>query len=998
MIATILSSGQAFAGDADVFVFLENNPLKGVEVLVNNNTVGTTDQAGGASTVITTSGKQTISITKDGEPLASTEFDLDATQDIEVSIILSTSVEPKINIYKTGDDLASAIGFLKGRVKTSSDEPLENALITIEGSSTEVFTNANGDFSFNLPRGDYNIAISHPDYANKTLSNVRVIANVGTSAIVKLAPKSSNALQLNIAAPAEEVLVLGRFNANQDKTLELEQMSTAVVDAIDLETIIRFGDTNVASVLKRVVGIAIEDDKYAVIRGLRGRYISASLNDSLMPTTNPFRRDAELDIYPSEILSGIEIQKSFSADTPADSSAGAIFIKTQGIPKDYKNKISASIAHNTSITGESFSRTRDGHGNYYGYDNGYRELPSSVYQASNGGLDFSVCQVAGQQNCISSDEAAYAATRLRNHWTPENESARNDVGLEYTLGNVFDIDAGSIGVLASVSFDKEYKSKVDAFLDNPLGNSGNYTEDTIETSLNSYLVAGIEFANGDEITSRTMLLRNTDDKSRSSVGVDNSEETNYTTVSVEWKEREIFAQQFTGHHFITESQELDWNISFFTTQTDVPDRRSYTYFGDFLSISTVERLWGELDEDGLNLRLDYTIPLEHTADWRSDFKLGALYDSKDRENEIVRLGVARPQIPLNQSIETLLNPQNFFSDNIRLRGTTTATDKYEAEQTVTALYYAGETRYTDTLSFIYGVRYEEFEQALLFPNRTNGNNAINPEKTDNFFPTLSVIFRPNENWQYRFAYSQTVSRPTLTEIAPTRFYDSNSDLKIGNPLLTESDINNLDFRMDYYFGDEGNISLALFHKNIENPVELGVADSSGSATAALTWRNEEEATVKGVELDVSTEIFSSGDHSAFIGGNLAFTSSEVTLTGDSARLQLDEKRDLQGQIPVMGNFQIGYDHLSSGQQITLLVNHFDDSIYKVTRAPEKLIYKVGRTTIDLNYEIPLLNESASAKIKIKNLTNEAVEFEQNGRIIEGWKEGTKISLSFSYNF
>jgi len=52
----------------------------------------------------------------------------------------------------------------------------------------------------------------------------------------------------------------------------------------------RFGDSDVAAALTRVVGVAVQDDKYANVRGFDGRYISSTLNGMLMPSTDPMRR------------------------------------------------------------------------------------------------------------------------------------------------------------------------------------------------------------------------------------------------------------------------------------------------------------------------------------------------------------------------------------------------------------------------------------------------------------------------------------------------------------------------------------------------------------------------------------------------------------------------------------------------------------------------------------------------------------------------------------
>src|SRR5690606_18818696 len=96
---------------------------------------------------------------------------------------------------------------------------------------------------------------------------------------------------IGLANPTEEVLILGHYNAAKESSFTLEQMSTSVVDVLDLGEIQRLSDSDVGAIVKRVVGVAVVDGKYAIVRGLDGRYISATLNKNLMPTTNAFKRD-----------------------------------------------------------------------------------------------------------------------------------------------------------------------------------------------------------------------------------------------------------------------------------------------------------------------------------------------------------------------------------------------------------------------------------------------------------------------------------------------------------------------------------------------------------------------------------------------------------------------------------------------------------------------------------------------------------------------------------
>ena len=93
------------------------------------------------------------------------------------------------------------------------------------------------------------------------------------------------------------------------------------------------------------------DRKYATVRGLDGRYISSTLNGLLMPSTDTQRREVELDLFPTVIVGGIEIQKSYTADQLATTTGGAIMIETKGIPDERILQVSGALGYNPSTTG-----------------------------------------------------------------------------------------------------------------------------------------------------------------------------------------------------------------------------------------------------------------------------------------------------------------------------------------------------------------------------------------------------------------------------------------------------------------------------------------------------------------------------------------------------------------------------------------------------------------------------------------------------------------------
>ena len=213
-----------------------------------------------------------------------------------------------------------------------------------------------------------------------------------------------------------------------------------------------------------------------------------------------------------------------------------------------------------------------------------------------------------------------------------------------------------------------------------------------------------------------------------------------------------------------------------------------------------------------------------------------------------------------------------------------------------------------------------------------------------------------------------------------------------------SEIDNLDLRVEYYFGDSNSVSLAMFNKEISNPVERAIPDASGSAADGITFRNQESAELDGIEFDFNTLVFDRDDHSIFVNGNITYIDSAVTLGAKSLQLEGtgSDGRQLQGQSEYLANLQIGYDHYPSDQKVTLLVNHFDDRIFRTARgAALGPVVEVGRTVVDINYE-KTFSDQWTIKLKLKNLTDEPVSYTQNANTIETYEVGTSIGLSLDY--
>ncbi len=996
-----------WAAEVFLHVFFEEAPLQNVDVSIDGDSMGSTDGRGALFTDLG-AGSYTMALSFQGNEIADVDFTINDANNEEIEIEVSYTrdgTDPAVTVqtFAVGDS-GGQTGILSGTVRDTDNNPVAGAEVSSNGYTTT--TGADGTFGIELPRGVQDISVSASGYTVANLSGVRIFSNVGVAAEVEMV--TQRAVDLGVAPPQlEEVFVLGTFNPTETAQ-GTERFATTITDALDLEQLARFGDSDVASALVRIVGVSVQDDKYATVRGLDGRYISATLNGFLMPSTDPLRRDVQLDLFPSNILGGLEIQKSFAPEQLATTTGGSVKITTLGIPDEKIHKVGISTAYNFDYTGDDIVSYRSSETDKFGFDNDLRDLPGGVLAATNGARQLTVCPPELDPSCTSPLDAARLAVRFQDDYNVEQRQARPDFGLSYAYGDRYQLGNGDIGFYAAANFSSTTRDRGTADLNDSLDIVGNYNRSTESTASSVYFVGGYEFREADQILSKTIVLHNSDDTVRFERGFDTAEDNNEERVILEWVERDFFSQQFSGIHelyLFDESHTLDWNLAYSRTERDEPDRRQYRYINDQLALSAFERRWSNLEEESYDAVVNYTMPINWSNNLYTEFKVGGLYSDKTREVELYRFGIRAGSrfdeldFSIDADLEETLSYNNAAIDGWRLGVNTTTTDSYDADETYTAGYIAANTEIGESWTLALGARYEDFEQDLSYPNDPEAGSVL---EQDDIYPSASLTYRLGEDWQFRASYSETVSYPGLIERAESLVFDPNTDDPIfGNPNLVVSEIDNYDLRVEYYFSSDESISLAYFQKDIENPIERGVPDASGSAANnGITFRNNESADLEGLELDAYKVMFDDGSHSVFLAGNITYIDSEVELNEDSIRLEGTDSigRQLQGQSEWLGNLQIGYDHYPTEQKLTLLVNYFDDQIFRVTRGenvgPELL---AGRTLVDLNYE-KLWGEALTFRLQIKNLTNEEFAFKRDGVKIEVFEEGTSVSASFTYEF
>ncbi len=183
-------------------------------------------------------------------------------------------------------------------------------------------------------------------------------------------------LETSSSQNLQEVTVTVEIAKENTAALVLMQKNNASVsDGISAETIKRTPDKSTGDVLKRVSGASIQDNKFAIVRGLNERYNIAYINGAPLPSSESDRKAFSFDIFPSNMLDNLVITKTARPDLPAEFAGGIIEISTKNIPDKNFISVSGGLGYNTITTGKDQKYYKGGKTDWLGIDDGSRALP-----------------------------------------------------------------------------------------------------------------------------------------------------------------------------------------------------------------------------------------------------------------------------------------------------------------------------------------------------------------------------------------------------------------------------------------------------------------------------------------------------------------------------------------------------------------------------------------------------------------------------------------------
>ena len=742
----------------------------------------------------------------------------------------------------------------------------------------------------------------------------------------------------------EAVVVRGEFIP------EPQRATSQVASLLSSDDLVSQGDSNAALALNSLSGLSVVGGKFAFVRGLGDRYSAATLNGSPLPSPEPLRRTVPLDLFPSSVLEGAAVQKTYSANLLGEFGGGLINLETLRRPRESFFTAKYGIAANDATTGKTGIFVRGSDTDWSGYDDGLRNITGPLQALLSSGTSLSG-QTPAQIEAVGESLVNSPVSVIQSGELGPDQSASLEGGLRFDRG---EFDFGLTGVLA---FDTAWTTKeairqqVDGGL---IGNDLTTFSTSLDTTVSGLASASVGRGNHD-VQATLFYVHTGSSEAQISTGTDFNAPGNTGEVfdeSTGFYERELTFLQLRGDHEFGDI-ELTWRGATALSTRDAPYERSLRRLVDETGtpLYSVANNYGirfsELEDTINSFGADAAYRLSIGGSREAVLSAGFDTSATERTYDFLGLrfvgGNALPDDVQVARPDFLFSPDNISPDRFILQEIITPNDSYAAELDVNAFYVQADIDLIDYVKGTFGVRLEDAEQAVRTFDRFGNPGAGDVNLSNEYvLPAATLTWNFADDLQLRAGYSKTIARPQFRELALSAFLDPETDrVYRGNSGLVDTELQNFDARLEYYMGRNQFITVAGFFKDITNPIEE-VQYSTASFVFETTFINSPKAELYGLELEYRTR-FEMPLPGAFFDArewlfstNYTYTSSEVQAAEgqlifdpvlrtprDAALFGLDGS-ELQGTPENIVNLQFGWE--SDVDQLTLLVGFVDDRI------------------------------------------------------------------------
>ena len=891
--------------------------------------------------------------------------------------------------------------------KDLNNEPLPFSNVLIKGTNIGVTTDENGKFSLSVEPGNYILNFSFLGYESQE-QNITVIAGQETTANASLGAGSYT---------LKDVVIQTQQNREKESALLLDQKNAVEIKQnIGAQELSRKGVTDVATAVTKTSGVTKQEGSGNIyVRGLGDRYNSTTLNGLPIPSNNAENKNITLEIFPTDIVEYVSIDKVYSGRFYGDFAGGNVDI----LSKDYKGKgffkveIGSNI--NTNAVSDDNFRLSEGPG-AFGFSNS--GIPSNALTQYN-------------YESLSLDRK-----------NPFAGSIGISGGDSYNVGS-----EGKLSFFATAAFGNEYLSVTDGKAYSNISGAGlaNQRFDDYKSysyGTNTTAMVNVNYkANASHKLSYNSLFINTSSQETEEYkgyAADFAEDGNGFIRRSTYSKTSLFVNQLLGAHKFGERIGLNWGISFNTVADAMPDRTQNKmnqvasgYLINSQSAPNNHRYFQELDENELaaNILADYKFAKTADGDYKGKLTFGYNGRIKNRDFEAAQFNFKTVTDPIShagdivdpENLDAFYNQENYSNNFFTIstfRGVAEVPgadrpQTYTGDLTIHAGLLSAEYKFNPRFTGVLGLRAEKITQDVVWDTQIGGTGEDNLDKTA-FLPNLMLKYELSEKQNLRLGFSKTYTLPQFKERAAF-VYEEVTQVKVGNPDLYESDNYNFDLKWEIFPKSDELISVTAFGKYIQNPInEVVIASSTNDISYVNTG---DTGYVLGAEAEYRKLLYGSDDeldsgNKLSAGINVSYLYTDQELDSEKIESETDYSVDFtnsEGQFTGASDLLINADlsyfmqwnQKNSNLTATIAYNYFSDRVYALGTSERGDLVDKAVGTLDFIVKSKL-GKNIGFGLSVKNILNPQIERvqENNSGDVQAqtYKKGMNLSLGVNYQF
>lgn len=833
-------------------------------------------------------------------------------------------------------------------IVSDENQSLPGAAVTIEGTKKVIITDSEGRFTISdLKEGQYNLKVSYIGFESKNL-NIEIVdaqnLNVGSIVLYQR--------QKNI----DEVIISGTLKNSEARALNMQKNAINISNVIASDGIGKLPDRNAAETVQRVQGVSIERDqgegRFVSLRGLPPFWASTTINGNRLPTAEEetTSRATAFDFFPTELISYVHVNKSFTPDMEADGIGGGVNFITKTPPMKTEFRGTLGTGYNEKADKGVYNlgllyggRTKD---KKFGYlvnfshfirnwstdnfearrsgDEGVFRMELRDYQGvrkttgANAALEYvfspkSTFYLKGMYGTLSDDETHYKHRVRFDKFSSTNNTARVELQNIHNL-LITELTSVSLGGVHQLN-----KSKIDWDLSyyNNLFKYGNIPD----KQNNSYYV--IKYTqNGVGINPNYIL-----DK-----GVGPRAYWKADGGKLDYKDPDALFGFYSDPNFKMDSsqmrftdlefykvyvQERDKIVAGFNHEIDISDKLTLKYGFKYRDkernarFSDIFYNWSNGTAPFLSEFGQYTTTQPNGTKYLSEMNahIGNTFGPVLSTGGMDQFWFQNQgNLTINKTDSEALEYNKALGRNF---------DVFEKHADA---YGMGTYKINDKMTILGGVRLSNTHTKVKGYNVVN-NTLTEVENTKDYLAVLPMLhfkYAINDKTNLRFAATRTFSRPNFGDLTPGGTYiEADNEFKGGNPNLNPTYSINLDLMGEYYFSNVGILSGGVFYKSITDPIfqDSFIGNYNGINGVQFSAPNNGKAAwLGGIELGINRRF-------DFLPGFLQYFGTQLNATFMTSEMEKPSGRKvkLPYQAKELYNIQLFFE--KGGFNARLAYNH-----------------------------------------------------------------------------